>query len=87
MCNGTVTIARTTPSSGASRIVSIDTSTHVKVMFANKFLELCTRVSHLTDTVQLNLSADDPIRIDYDIDGIGTLKYYVSQQLDDDDLL
>lgn len=52
--------------------------------FANKYIQLFTKASALNKNVSLKLSDGQPICVEYIIDDLGVLKYYLAPKTDDE---
>ena len=58
----------------------------VKCKFANKYLQMFTKASPLCKNVVLKMSLDNPMCIEYEIQGLGVLKYYLAPKIEDEDM-
>lgn len=67
--------------------IGIDlTNCLTKCKFANKYLQMFTKASPLCKKVVLRMSVDNPMCIEYEIPGLGVLKYYLAPKIEDDDM-
>ena len=64
---------------------SVDVRGETSNRFANKYLQMFTKASPLCKKVILKMSVDNPMCVEYEIDGVGVLKYYLAPKIDDDD--
>lgn len=65
---------------------SIDVKGTTKCKFANRYLQMFTKASPLCKQVVLKMSLDNPMCVEYDIAGIGVLKYYLAPKIEDEDM-
>lgn len=64
--------------------IGIEMTSLTKCKFANKYLQMFTKASPLCKQVVLRMSADNPMCIEYEIPGLGVLKYYLAPKIEDD---
>ena len=65
--------------------IAIDVKGAANSKFANKYLHMFTKASPLCKNVVLKLSKDNPMCVEYQIEGLGSLKYYLAPKIDDED--
>lgn len=66
--------------------VDITCSEKIELSFALRYLIFFTKAAPLSDKVRLNLSADRPLLVQFDLeDQSGSIKYYLAPKVDDDD--
>lgn len=65
--------------------IDIELTNVTRCKFANKYLQMFTKASPLCKKVILRMSADNPMCIEYEIPGLGVLKYYLAPKIEDDD--
>ena len=53
----------------------------VNLSFALRYLNMFNKASGLCNTVKLQLAADTPLVVEYDIDTLGTLRYYLAPKI------
>lgn len=64
--------------------VVIDLQEPVNLNFALRYLMLFTKATALGPTVTLSMSPDIPIVIEYPIESMGHIRYYLAPKIDDD---
>lgn len=64
----------------------LDVKGSTKCKFANKYLQMFTKATPLCKRVVLNMSVDNPMCLEYEISGMGVLKYYLAPKIEDDDM-
>eukprot|EP00003_Mantamonas_plastica_P023211 TRINITY_DN4124_c0_g1_i1.p1 TRINITY_DN4124_c0_g1~~TRINITY_DN4124_c0_g1_i1.p1 ORF type:complete len:223 (+),score=88.94 TRINITY_DN4124_c0_g1_i1:445-1113(+) len=65
--------------------VTIDLQESVELTFALRYLNFFTKASSLSSTVTLQLNKDLPLVVEYRIEDIGYVRYYLAPKLSDDD--
>ena len=65
--------------------VSIELNEPVNLTFALRYLNSFTKATPLSEQVSLRLSAQLPIVVQYIIDDIGYVSYYLAPKIEDDD--
>ena len=61
----------------------IEVSEPVVQAFALSYLNLFNKASTLTTFTRLYMTKEQPLIVEYKIDGLGTLKYYLAPKVDD----
>jgi len=56
----------------------------VELTFALRYLNFFTKATPLSDKVRLHLSKDVPLMVEYAIENIGHLRYYLAPKIDDE---
>lgn len=56
----------------------------VELTFALRYLNFFTKASPLSDKVVLCLSKDVPLRVEYEIENFGHIRYYLAPKIDED---
>ncbi|KFD45048.1 hypothetical protein M514_24530 [Trichuris suis] len=64
--------------------VSLDLREPCSVTFATKYLSNFAKAAPLSPNVQLSLSDDMPIAVEFKIEGIGYIRYYLAPKIDED---
>jgi len=64
--------------------VIIDMQEPVSLNFAIRYLNLFAKATTLGATVTLSLSPDVPIVVEYPIESMGYLRYYLAPKIDED---
>jgi proliferating cell nuclear antigen len=64
--------------------VVIEMQEPVALNFALRYLTLFTKATALGPTVALSLSADIPILVEYPIDTMGYVRYYLAPKIDEE---
>uniref|UniRef100_A0A6M2DJV6 DNA sliding clamp PCNA n=1 Tax=Xenopsylla cheopis TaxID=163159 RepID=A0A6M2DJV6_XENCH len=65
--------------------VTIEMQEPVSLTFACKYLNSFTKATPLSAQVQLSMSADVPLVVEYRIQDIGHIRYYLAPKIEDDD--
>lgn len=63
---------------------TIEMSEPVKLSFAMRYLLNFTKATPLTDTVRLSMSPEVPLSVEYSMEGVGSVRYYLAPKLDED---
>lgn len=64
--------------------VTIDCQEPVELNFALRYLTLFTKATALGPTVSLSLSPDIPIVVEYPVDTLGDIRYYLAPKIDEE---
>lgn len=64
--------------------IVIDMQEPVELNFALRYLNLFTRATALGPTVTLSLSPDIPVVVEYPIDNLGHIRYYLAPKIDEE---
>ena len=54
-------------------------------MFASRYLKQFTQATGLSPSVTLSLNADMPIMVEYAMEDIGHMRYYLAPKIEDDE--
>ena len=65
--------------------VSVEISEPVQLTFGIKYMSLFTKATPLSDKVVLSMSNDIPLVIEYKIEDMGFIKYFLAPKIDDED--
>jgi len=65
--------------------VSINTSEPVALNFAVRYLNHFTKATGLSSTVSLSMSPDSPVVVEYPIEELGYVRYYLAPKIDEDE--
>ena len=76
---------RSNGSDSKEEFVSIELNEPVNLTFALRYLNSFTKATPLSEQVSLRLSAQLPIVVQYIIDDIGYVSYYLAPKIEDDD--
>jgi proliferating cell nuclear antigen len=63
--------------------VEVNIEEPVSLSFALRFMNIFARGAALSDRVTLNFTRDSPCMIEFDIEGVGYLRYYLAPKVDD----
>lgn len=55
-----------------------------ELTFAMRYLNHFTKATALGDTVSLSMSPENPILVDYPIENIGNVRFYLAPKMDDE---
>ena len=58
--------------------------TPVNLSFALRYLNMFTKATPLSETVSLHLSSEYPLKVEYNMEGLGSLKYYLAPRITDE---
>jgi len=56
----------------------------VNLAFALRYLNMFTKASPLSENVMLHLSNEYPLKVEYRLEGLGNLKYYLAPRISED---
>ena len=56
----------------------------VNLAFALRYLNMFTKATALSEQVQLSLSSEYPLRVEYRLSNLGSLKYYLAPRISDE---
>jgi len=65
--------------------VVVDLREQVELTFALRYLNFFTKATSLAPTVVISMSPEVPIVVEYPIEGIGFVKYYLAPKIDDEE--
>ncbi|EWM26272.1 hypothetical protein NSK_002771 [Nannochloropsis salina CCMP1776] len=83
--NGNVTVRQSSAADGDEKDqVKIQMEEPVTLNFALRYLGFFTKATPLGSTVKLHMSPDVPIVVEYPIDGIGSISYFLAPKIDED---
>ena len=68
---------------GQQTILEVDEP--VTASFALRYLNIFNKAATLSNTVTLKLSADVPIVVEYKIEKLGSVKYFLAPKIDDEE--
>lgn len=66
-------------------ITTVNTSKPVSLSFGVKFLNLFTKATALSGSVILSMTEGEPIAIEYPIEELGYVRYYLAPKIEEDD--
>lgn len=64
--------------------ITIETAEKVECSYGLQYLNSFAKASALSGQVTLNISEKYPLMIDYEIEGMGYIKYYLAPKMDDE---
>jgi len=64
--------------------MSIDLKEPVSLIFALRYLNFFTKATALCNTVQLSLSKDVPVVVEYRVEDMGYIRYYLAPKVDEE---
>ncbi|CAG0917833.1 unnamed protein product [Notodromas monacha] len=82
---GNVKLAQTANVDKESEAVTVEMQEPVSLTFACRYLNHFTKATPLSEQVQLSLSADVPLVVEYKIGEFGHIRYYLAPKIDEDD--
>lgn len=65
--------------------VDIDLKEPVSLTFALRYLNFFTKATNLSDTVNLKMSPNVPLVVEYRMEDLGYVRFYLAPKLGDDD--
>lgn len=81
---GNIMLKHNTAVDKEEEAVVIDMQEPVELNFATRYLTLFTKATALGPVVSLSLSPDVPIVVDYPIEALGSLRFYLAPKIDED---
>eukprot|EP00771_Trimastix_marina_P002552 gnl/Trimastix_PCT/3690.p1 GENE.gnl/Trimastix_PCT/3690~~gnl/Trimastix_PCT/3690.p1 ORF type:complete len:261 (+),score=92.68 gnl/Trimastix_PCT/3690:51-833(+) len=81
--SGSITLKQSQPVDDDVVGTSIELEKTVQMTFALKFLNLFCKATPLSDGVQLSMSPDQPLCVEYTIGDLGYLRYYLAPKIED----
>lgn len=82
---GQMTLRSSTASDGAEEeVTDIDCKESVCQTFAMRYLNFFTKATGLSKAVRLSMSPEVPLMVEYSIDEIGFVRYYLAPKIDED---
>lgn len=80
-----VKLAQTSSIDKEAEAVIIEMQEPVTETFAIRFLNLFTKATPLSTQVQLSVSADVPLVVEYKVQDCGHIRYYLTPKIEDKD--
>lgn len=80
-----VKLAQTSNVDKEEDAVSIEMQEPVTLTFACRYLNAFTKATPLSNQVQLSMSADVPLVVEYRIPDLGHIRYYLAPKIEDDE--
>ena len=65
--------------------VHIDMREVIEQRFALRYLGMFTKATPLANNVKLSLTVDMPMKIEYEVEGVGSLCFYLAPKMDDEE--
>ena len=65
--------------------VTVEISEPVQLTFGIKYMTLFTKATPLSDKVVLSMSNNVPVVVEYKVEDMGCIKYFLAPKIDDDD--
>lgn len=65
--------------------VVITSKDDVSLSFAMKYLSIFAKAHSLVDDVTLSLSTEAPLMVEYSLENLGHIRYYLAPKIDDED--
>lgn len=78
-------MAQTANVDSEDEAVVIEMQEPVSLTFACRYLNSFTKATPLSSQVQLSMSADVPLVVEYGIGEIGHIRYYLAPKIEDED--
>ncbi|EPQ16893.1 Proliferating cell nuclear antigen [Myotis brandtii] len=83
--NGNINLSQKSNVNKEEEAVAIEMNEAVQLTFALRYLNFFTKATPLSPTVTLSMSADVPLVVEYKIDNMGHLKYYLDTKIKDEE--
>jgi len=83
--SGNILIRASTTSDKEDDHVIIDMEEPVELTFSQRYLNFFTKATSLGPTVVLSMSPEVPIVVEYPIENLGHVKYYLAPKIDEDE--
>ncbi|KAJ4445137.1 proliferating cell nuclear antigen [Periplaneta americana] len=80
-----IKLAQTSNVDKEEQAVTIEMQEPVSLTFASKYLNSFTKATSLSTVVQLSMSPDVPLVVEYRIGEIGHIRYYLAPKIEDED--
>lgn len=80
-----VKLAQTNNFDKEEESVTIEMQEPVTLTFACQYLNSFTKATSLSAQVQLSMSANVPLVVEYQIPDLGHIRYYLAPKIDEDD--
>jgi len=85
-CNGTMSMRNTTATDEEQpEATVIDSKEEITQAFALRYLQHFTKATPLSKVVTLRMNADVPLLVEYQIDELGYLRYYLAPKIEEDE--
>jgi len=83
--SGNIKLAQTATIDKEEDAVVIDMQENVTLTFACRYLNSFTKATPLSPVVQLSMSADVPLVVEYKIENMGYVRYYLAPKIEDEE--
>lgn len=67
------------------KAVRIELQEPIGLTFASRYLNLFAKAAPLCNQVQLMMSPNGPLVVEYQIEDYGSIRYYLGQKIDDEE--
>jgi len=81
---GSITIKQNSNEKDNER-VNLQIDSPVKLTFALRYLNMFNKAVSLSNFVSLNMSEENPLMVEYKIDDLGTLRFYLAPKISDEE--
>lgn len=82
--NGSITIKNNQGDKETDR-VNLQIDSPVKLTFALRYLNMFNKAVSLSNQVSLNMSEENPLMVEYKIEELGSLRFYLAPKISDDE--
>jgi len=82
---GTGNIKLATNASVDGNTIEVDLQEPVTLTFASRYLNSFAKAAGLSDKVQLSMSPDVPLVVEFKVSDIGYIRYYLAPKIEDED--
>eukprot|EP00033_Pygsuia_biforma_P000473 GCRY01000559.1.p1 GENE.GCRY01000559.1~~GCRY01000559.1.p1 ORF type:complete len:261 (+),score=85.51 GCRY01000559.1:127-909(+) len=83
--SGNVTLRATSSIDKPEESVEINLQENVQLTFALRYLNFFTKATPLSDQVTISMSKDTPLVVEYRIQDLGYVRYYLAPKIEEDD--
>lgn len=82
--SGSITLKQKHDPEKKEESVTLEVDEPVNLSFALRYLNLFNKASNLSPSVTLHLSNETPLVVEYQIDKLGSLKFYLAPKISDE---
>lgn len=83
--NGSIVVKQNVPVDGEDESTVITMDSPVSLVFSSQYLNQFAKATSLSKRVTLSLSSEAPLLIEYKIDELGYLRFYLASKIGDDE--
>ena len=83
--NGSVTLGQHSSADKDENSVTINITEPVSLTFALRYLNIFSKATSISNNVTLSLSTDSPLVVEFKMDSLGYIRYYLAPKIDDEE--